>query len=209
MFEDYKNLWVYIETGEGKAKSVGLELLNPGRRLADKIGGKLVAVVVGHNTDEAVKSAIKHGAEEVIVVDRPEYAQYTTEAYAHALTELQLKYKPSIFLIGATNIGRDLGPRVACRLKTGLTADCTSLDIDEESGNMAWTRPAFGGNLMATILCPNTRPQLGTVRPGVFKKAEAPAKGEVKITKEDIATPPEMIRTRLIEVIKETAGRNG
>ena len=111
---------------------------------------------------------------EMCIRDR-EYTRYTTDAYANALCALVEKYGPTSMLIGATNNGRDLGPRVSCRLKTGLTADCTGLDIDEESGNVAWTRPAFGGNLMATILCPDHRPQIGTVRPGVFKKSEPSA----------------------------------
>ena len=116
------------------------------------------------------------------------------------------KYKPSIILIGATNNGRDVGPRLSCRLHTGLTADCTALDIDQESGNVAWTRPAFGGNLMATILCPNTRPQIGTVRPGVFKKAEPDFTRTGEIIEENIETPVADIRTKLLEVVKETAG---
>lgn len=201
-----KDLWVFIETGRtGDARSVGLELLGPGRRLADKQAGRLVAVVIGSNTAEAVKKAGAYGADEIICVDAPEYAHYTTEAYTKAICILVEKYGPTTMLIGATNIGRDLGPRVACRLRTGLTADCTSLDIDEESGNMAWTRPAFGGNLMATILCPNHRPQLGTVRPGVFKKEE-PAEGRTApVITEDIRTAPEEIRTELIEIIAEAA----
>ena len=166
-----KDLWVFIETNEdGTAKNVGLELLTPGKRMADKQGGALVAVVIGEHVDAAVGAANAHGADRIIVVDGPEYAHYSTDAYTIALCTLVEKYGPTSMLIGATNNGRDLGPRVSCRLKTGLTADCTALDIDEESGNVAWTRPAFGGNLMATILCPDHRPQIGTVRPGVFKK---------------------------------------
>lgn len=202
-----KNLWVFIETAEnGHAKSVGLELLGPGRRLADKQGGKLVGVVIGNNVDPAIQSAAEHGADEIIAVDAPEYAHFTTDAYTKAVCALVEKYGPTTMLIGATNLGRDLGPRVACRLKTGLTADCTALDIDEESGNMAWTRPAFGGNLMATILCPDHRPQLGTVRPGVFKKGEPEVGRTVPVTKEDIRVSPEEIRTELLEVLSEAAG---
>ena len=186
-----KNLWVFIETDDaGKAKSVGLELLGPGRRLADKQGGALVAVVIGHNVDAAIASAGEYGADEIIAVDAPEYAHYTTDAYAKAVCTLVEKYGPTTMLIGATNVGRDLGPRVSCRLQTGLTADCTALDIDEESGNMAWTRPAFGGNLMATILCPDHRPQLGTVRPGVFKKEEPQVGRTAPVTREEIPVAP-------------------
>ena len=175
-----RDLWVYVETKEdGSAKSVGLELLHPGRDLADKQGGRLVAVVIGSGVEQAVSDAAAHGADQVIVVEGPEYKDYTTDAYTAAMYHLIEKYGPTTLLIGATPDGRDMGPRLACRIKTGLTADCTGLDIDPESGNVAWTRPAFGGNLMATILCPDHRPQIGTVRPGVFKKsAPVEAKAE-------------------------------
>ena len=203
-----KDLWVFVETNEdGTAKNVGIELLTPGKMMAGKQGGALVAVVIGNNVDEAVKAASEHGADKVIVVDGPEYASYTTDAYAIALCTLVEKYGPTSMLIGATNNGRDLGPRVSCRLKTGLTADCTGLDIDEESGNVAWTRPAFGGNLMATILCPDHRPQIGTVRPGVFKKSDA-VEAKAEVIKEDIHVDAKDIRTQVLELIKEADGEN-
>lgn len=202
-----KNLWVFIETNDdGTAKSVGLELLGPGRRLADKQGGKLVGVVIGKSVDAAVAAVGEYGADEAIVVEGEEYAHYTTDAYTKVMCTLVEKYGPTTILIGATNNGRDLGPRMACRLKTGLTADCTALDVDDESGNMAWTRPAFGGNLMATILCPDHRPQLGTVRPGVFKKEEPVAGRTAEVIREEIHVPAEEIRTELLEVISEAAG---
>ena len=203
MIAKTKDLWVFIETkNDGSAAKVGLELLTPGRDLANKQGGELVAVVIGYKTDSAVDAASRLGADKVIVVDAPEYAQYTTDAYVIALHALIEKYAPTSMLLGATNRGRDLGPRLSCRLKTGLTADCTSLDIDEESGNVAWTRPAFGGNLMATILCPEQRPQLGTVRPGVFKKGEF-GEANAEIIREDIRVEEEQIRTQVLEVIHE------
>ncbi|MGI5984940.1 MAG: electron transfer flavoprotein subunit alpha/FixB family protein [Clostridiales bacterium] len=201
-----KDLWVLIETNDnGTAKNVGLELLGAGRGLADKQGGKLVGIVIGNNVDSAVKAATAYGADTVIVVEGKEYEHYTTDAYSKALYALVEKYGPTSILIGATNNGRDLGPRVSCRLKTGLTADCTSLAIDEESGNVAWTRPAFGGNLMATILCPDTRPQIGTVRPGVFKKTEPDEARTAEVIKEDFHVAPEEIRTELLELIREVA----
>ena len=201
-----KDLWVFVETNEdGTAKNVGIELLTPGKMMAGKQGGALVAVVIGNNVDAAAKAAAEHGADKVIVVDGPEYATYTTDAYAIALCTLVEKYGPTSMLIGATNNGRDLGPRVSCRLKTGLTADCTGLDVDAESGNVAWTRPAFGGNLMATILCPDHRPQIGTVRPGVFKKGEA-GEAKAEIIKEDIHVDAADIRTQILELIKEEGG---
>lgn len=198
-----KDLWVFVETNEdGSAKNVGLELLTPGKEMAAKQGGALAAVVIGRGVDAAVDAANAHGAEKIIVVDGPEYQHYTTDAYAIALCTLVEKYGPTSMLIGATNNGRDLGPRVSCRLHTGLTADCTALDIDAESGNVAWTRPAFGGNLMATILCPDHRPQIGTVRPGVFKKS-APGEGTAEIIREHIRVPAEQIRTQVLELIEE------
>ena len=198
-----KDLWVVVETTpDGGCKNVGIELLTPGRMMADKQGGKLVAVVIGCNAQKAIDEANTHGADQIIVVDGPEYKDYSTDAYAIALCHLVEKYGPTTILIGATNNGRDLGPRVSCRLKTGLTADCTSLDIDEETGNVAWTRPAFGGNLMATILCPNTRPQMGTVRPSVFKKSE-PVAPHAEIIKEDFHVAAEDIRTQILEVLKD------
>ena len=201
-----KDLWVYVETKEdGSAKSVGLELLHPGRDLADKQGGRLVAVVIGSGVEQAVSDAAAHGADQVIVVEGPEYKDYTTDAYTAAMYHLIEKYGPTTLLIGATPDGRDMGPRLACRIKTGLTADCTGLDIDPDSGNVAWTRPAFGGNLMATILCPDHRPQIGTVRPGVFKKS-APAEPKAEIIREEFHVAPEQIRTELLEIIREAAG---
>lgn len=198
-----KDLWVFVETNEdGTAKNVGLELLTPGKMMAKKQGGLLTAVVIGGKVDQAVEAASAYGADQVLVVEGPEYAHYSTDAYANAICELVAKYGPTSMLIGATNNGRDLGPRVSCRLKTGLTADCTALDIDEETGNVAWTRPAFGGNLMATIMCPNTRPQIGTVRPGVFKKS-APAEGSAAVIREDIHIDPKDIRTQVLEIIQE------
>lgn len=198
-----KDLWVFVETNEdGSAKNVGLELLTPGKEMAAKQGGRLVAVVIGENVDAAVQSADACGAEKIIVVEGPEYRHYSTDAFAAALCALVEKYGPTGMLIGATNNGRDLGPRVSCRLHTGLTADCTALDIDEETGNAAWTRPAFGGNLMATIICPDHRPQIGTVRPGVFKKSMAEP-GGAEIIREEFHVPIEQIRTQVLEVIKE------
>lgn len=198
-----KDLWVFVETNEdGSAKNVGIELLTPGKMLAEKQGGELAAVVIGHHVDKAVEDASKHGADKIYVVDGEEYAHYSTDAYTIALVKLVEKYGPTSLLIGATNHGRDLGPRVSSRLKTGLTADCTALDIDEESGNVAWTRPAFGGNLMATILCPDHRPQIGTVRPGVFKKSEE-TEAKANVISENIHVEAEKIRTRILEVIQE------
>ena len=206
MVNKTKDFWVFVETNEdGTAKNVGIELLTPGRELADAQGGKLVAIVIGSNVDAAVEAAGKHGADQVIVVDGPEYKSYTTDAYAIALTTLIEKYGPLSMMIGATNNGRDLGPRVSCRMETGLVADCTALGIDEETGKVAWTRPAFGGNLMATILCPEHYPQIGTVRPGVFKKSDE-TENKAEIIKEDIHVEAEKIRTQILEILNDMDG---
>lgn len=207
---EYRNIWVLIETERGCAKPSGYELLSAGRLLADKSGEELAAVVIGSRVKEAALEAGRYGADRVILADGPEYETYSTDAFAGCLTALVEKYKPSVLLLSATNNGRDLGPRVACRLKTGLTADCTSLDIDGESGNVAWTRPAFGGNLMATILCPEHRPQMGTIRPGVFKRPpKRPDAGlpspDSFIIEEDIHIDRCKIHTRLVEQIHEAA----
>ncbi|MEA5002502.1 MAG: electron transfer flavoprotein subunit alpha/FixB family protein [Christensenella sp.] len=201
-----KDLWVFIETNEdGSPKNVGIELLTPGRMIADKQGGELVAIVIGNNVGVAVKEATEHDADRIISVEGEEYQTYSTDAYTKAICTLVEKYGPTSMLIGATNNGRDLGPRVSCRLKTGLTADCTALDVDEETGNVAWTRPAFGGNLMATIQCPNHRPQIGTVRPGVFKKSIA-SEGHAVSIRENIAIDPSEIRTKVLEVLRDVEG---
>ena len=202
----FKDVWVFCEQREGKLMPTDFELISKGRDLADELGVHLCGLLLG---GEGIESAAKelggYGADKVIVCEHPLLATYTTDAYAIALCTLVEKYGPTSMLIGATNNGRDLGPRVSCRLKTGLTADCTGLDVDAESGNVAWTRPAFGGNLMATILCPDHRPQIGTVRPGVFKKGEA-GEAKAEIIKEDIHVDAADIRTQILELIKEEGG---
>lgn len=199
-----KDLWVFVETKEdGSARNVGLELLNPGKELAVKQGGKLVAIIIGNHTEAAVSAAGEQGADQIIVVEGEEFAHYNTDAYVNTMEHLIKKYGPTTLLIGATSYGRDLGPRLSCRLKSGLTADCTSLDVNEE-GIMEWTRPAFGGNLMATIICPDGRPQIGTVRPGVFKK-QVPVENQAEVTREDFHVAESDIRTKLLEVIQEAA----
>ena len=199
-----KDVWVFIETKDGKARNVGLELLNPGRRLAGIQGGKAVALVIGHNCEDAVKEAIAHGADKVLLVDNEVYGHYSTDAYTAAIVHCVEADCPTTILMGASPLGRDLGPRVAGRLKTGLTADCTSLDIDEATGKVAWTRPAFGGNLMATILCPFTFPQIGTCRPGVNKKLEADYSRTAEVEKVDFVFPADKIRIKLMKARRLT-----
>ncbi|MBO5729646.1 MAG: electron transfer flavoprotein subunit alpha/FixB family protein [Treponema sp.] len=199
------DLWVIVETNEdGSAKNVGLELLTPGRMMAQKQGGKLVALVIGYNVDAAVKAVQEHGADQIIVVDDEVYKKYTTDAYTIAVCELMKKYAPLSAMLGATNNGRDLGPRINARLDTGLVADCTALDVDQlEDGStiVAWTRPAFGGNLMATIKCPDHTPQMGTVRPGVFKRELVG--GNAEIIREEVKVSPDQIRTQVLEILAD------
>jgi electron transfer flavoprotein alpha subunit len=168
----YKGVWVYLEVKDGQLRGVALELLAQGRKLADEMGQELAGVLLGDNVADLANEAFANGADKIYLVEDPCYGHYDADLYTAALTELINTYHPSVILLGATHNGRDLAPRVAARVKTGLTADCTGLSIDAETGLVAWTRPAFGGNIMATIFCPNHRPQMGTVRPRVFRRAE-------------------------------------
>ena len=199
------DLWVIVETNEdGSAKNVGLELLTPGRMMAQKQGGKLVALVIGYKVDAAIQAVQEHGADQIVVVDDEVYQKYTTDAYTIAVCEMMKKYQPLSAMLGATNNGRDLGPRVNARLDTGLVADCTALDVDQlEDGStiVAWTRPAFGGNLMATIKCPDHTPQMGTVRPGVFKRELVG--GNAEVIREEVKVSPDQIRTKVLEILQD------
>jgi len=202
--EGYRDIWVWIETHDGLARSVGLELLTPGRVMADVIGHSLVAVVMGDKMDAVVKLVSSYGVDKVICLDEDYLTVYNTEVFTDVMLQLIGQYMPDTVLYGATGNGRDLAPRVASRLKTGLTADCTELSIDADTGNVQWTRPAFGGNLMAVIECPATRPQMGTVRPGVFKKGAFNEAHEVEIIRAMIEKPPEG-RAKMVDLITEAA----
>jgi len=162
-----QNIWVFLETYHGALRHVGLELLGQGRILADKLGEQLVGIILDPQAQELAKTAIGYGADTVIAVEDDTLGQYHTDTFVSVLHRLAIQYSPEVMMIGATDVGRDLAPRLSCRLKTGLTADCTQLDVDDERV-VLWTRPALGGNLMATNICPNTKPQMGTVRPNVF-----------------------------------------
>ncbi len=199
---DYNGVWVFAEQREGHLEKVSLELLGEGRKIADKLGVKLTALLLGSGIKDLGKGLRNHGADEVLVVDNKELEHYTTDGYTKVICDLVNKRKPGILFIGATFIGRDLGPRVAARLETGLTADCTSLDVDITNGNLLATRPAFGGNLMATIVCPDHRPQMATVRPGVFEKLEEEEK-EGGVEEISVNLSSEDIRTKVLEIVKE------
>ena len=199
---DYNGVWVFAEQREGHLEKVSLELLGEGRKIADKLGVKLTALLLGSGIKDLGKGLRNHGADEVLVVDNKELEHYTTDGYTKVICDLVNKRKPGILFIGATFIGRDLGPRVAARLETGLTADCTSLDVDITNRNLLATRPAFGGNLMATIVCPDHRPQMATVRPGVFEKLEEEEK-EGGVEEISVNLSSEDIRTKVLEIVKE------
>ena len=200
---DYKNIWAVVETENGQAKKVGLEMVVGARKLADAVSEKAVAVVIGSGVDAAVAAATSYGADQVIVVDGADFADYSTDGYTYALEQLVNKYKPATLLIGVSINGRDLAPRLAARLKTGLSADCLAADIDVSTGVVQWTRPVYGGNSLAVIECPEARPQMGTVRASVFKPGEPDTARTAEVIKEDIAVPAGTIRTAVVEKITE------
>lgn len=199
--QDYKNTWVLVETNNGEAINASLELIKQGKVLAEANDEKAVAVVIGQNVDEAVKTAAAYGADEVIVVEGEEYKDYNTDSYTNAAVKLVEKYMPAVIMLGATKNGRELASRVAGRLQVGSAADCTAVEAGE-NGNIAWTRPIYGGNLLTTVSFPETRPQIGTVRPGTYEKGQAADSAAADVIKEDIRTPAEQIRTKIIEIIK-------
>ncbi|CDI50269.1 electron transfer flavoprotein subunit alpha/FixB family protein [Clostridium tetani] len=201
--KDYKDVWVFIEQREGRIANVSLELLGEGRKIADKLGVKLKGILLGNKIDSLARDIIKYGADHVMYIEDKFLEIYSTEAYTRVITELVNKRKPEIILLGATTIGRDLAPRLAVRLKTGLTADCTCLDIEEDTGNLLMTRPAFGGNLMATIVCEEHRPQMSTVRPGVMEKAVLKENVVGKVEKIDFKLGKEDKNALVIDIIKK------
>lgn len=198
---EYNGVWVFAEQRNGELQKVSLEILGEGRRLADELGVNLTAVLLGNNVACLADILGEHGADEVIVAEHEDLENYTTDGYTKVLCDLANERKPGILFIGATFIGRDLGPRVAARLSTGLTADCTSLEVDVTNGDLLATRPAFGGNLMATIACPNHRPQMATVRPGVFSKLTK-KKDNYIIEKVNVNLEASDIRTTVLEIVK-------
>ena len=204
---EYKGVYVIAEEFEGKLRNVTLELLGQGKQLAEGIGDEVGAVLIGHNVKPLAQELIAHGAHKVYVYDDPKFEHYNTTAFTRALVHFFNEVKPNVYLVGATNIGRDLGPRVANAFQTGLTADCTNLFVDDDGKTIVWTRPALGGNIMAEIVCRNNRPQMGTVRPNVFKKPEADpnATGEVIDMHVDL-TEADFL-TKFVELIK--VGGNG
>lgn len=198
---DYKNIFVFAEQRGGKIQPVALELIGKASDLAAELGEKVVAMLLGHNVSSLAQELIEYGADEVIVADAQELEHYITEEYAQVVSQIADKYLPSIILFGATTIGRDLAPRLSARLTTGLTADCTKLEISEGK-ELMMTRPAFGGNLMATIMCTEHRPQMSTVRPGVMQKKDRQPSREGVITNFEVKIDMSRVKVKLIEEIK-------
>lgn len=198
----YKHVYVFVEQREGVIQNVALELLGKARELADTLNEKVCALLLGHNISNQAKECIAYGADTVYCVDAPELEHYMTEPYTQAIYQITLEHKPSILLIGATTIGRDLGPRLSARLETGLTADCTGLDISEE-GELMMTRPAFGGNLMATILCKEHRPQMSTVRPGVMRMGKRDTERNGNIESFPVKFDHSKFKVKLVRSVKE------
>ena len=205
----YKDVWVFVEHEHGKVSNVSFELLGEGRKLADVLGCHLCGMIFGTGVDSFVKEVIAYGAEKVYVTESPLLEQYRTDSYACAAVNFIRKYKPEVVLFGATTQGRDFAGTVATTLEVGLTADCTGLDIDPETKYLRQTRPAFGGNIMATILdYPNYRPQMSTVRPKVFPMPARDDSRKGEVIREPLPMTEEQIRTKVLEFIKGTEAVN-
>jgi electron transfer flavoprotein alpha subunit len=204
---EYKGIFVFAEQRDRKVQKVALELIGKGKELAQQLQTTVTAVLFGKDMLDEAKKLNYAGADKVIYVDDEALDVYMTEPYVHALYKVVTEKKPEIVLFGATAIGRDLAPRVSARVHTGLTADCTSLDIanddqDENKLNLMMTRPAFGGNIMATIACPNFRPQMATVRPGVMKEAEYSIANAVNVEEFKVEIPKSAVNVEILDTIK-------
>jgi len=200
---EYKGVWVFIEQMDNQVAPVSWELMGEGRKLADKLGVELAGVILGHNVRNLTDDIFAYGGDKVYLLDHPVLKQYRTQAYASVLVDLVNKYKPEIFLMGATTLGRDLSGTVATELRTGLTADCTVLDINMEKRLLDQTRPAFGGNIMATIWCDKRRPQMATVRPRVMDMPPKISGRKGMVIEEQVTPAEEGIGTRVVQYIRE------
>ena len=210
---EYKGVYVYAQQVDNEISSIAFELLGKAKELAAVLSTDVTAVLIGSGVKELADQLAEYGADKVIVVDDPELKDYRTEPYTHALASVINEYKPDIMLVGATAIGRDLGPRVSARVQTGLTADCTVLEIgdfplnpipnqEQKHNQLLMTRPAFGGNTIATIACPNNRPQMATVRPGVMQKI-APVKGaKAEVIEYNPGFTPDSKYVEILEIVK-------
>ncbi|MGX4382269.1 electron transfer flavoprotein subunit alpha/FixB family protein [Clostridioides difficile] len=200
---DYNGVWVIGEQREGKINPVTIELIGEGRKLVDQLGKELAVVIAGYEVEKEVEELLHYSVDKVYYINDPLLKDFTTDGYAISIANLIERKKPEVVLVGATSIGRDIAPRIAGKVGTGLTADCTKLEIDSTDNKLLQTRPAFGGNLMATIVCPKNRPQMSTVRPGVMTKA---VRNESETGILEVVTPElteKMIRTRLVEILPQ------
>ena len=211
--EEYKGVYVFAQQVDNVINSIAFELIGKGKDLAEALGTEVTAVLIGSNVKNLADELAEYGADKVIVVDDPELKEYRTEPYAHALASVIQKYKPEIMLVGATAIGRDLGPRVSARIHTGLTADCTQLEIgdfpinpipgkEQKHNQLLMTRPAFGGNTIATIACPDFRPQMATVRPGVMQKRAKQAGVKANVEEFNPGFTPDNKYVEILEIVK-------
>jgi len=214
--EEYKGVFVFAQQVDNVLDGVAFELLGKGKDLAKDLNTEVTAVLIGSGVKGLADQLAEYGADRVIVVDDPELKEYRTEPYAHALASVINEYKPEIMLVGATAIGRDLGPTVSARVKTGLTADCTSLEIgdfplvaapgkesEQKHNQLLMTRPAFGGNTIATIACPDNRPQMATVRPGVMQKIDPIAGAKAEVIEYNPGFTPNNKYVEILDVVKE------
>lgn len=210
---EYKGVYVFAQQVDNEVSGIALELIGKGKDLAKDLDTDVTAVLIGSDVKGLVDVLAEYGADKVIVVDDPELKEYRTEPYAHALASVINEFKPDIMLVGATAIGRDLGPRVSARVHTGLTADCTQLDIgdfpmvaipgkEQKHNQLLMTRPAFGGNTIATIACPDFRPQMATVRPGVMQKAERVPGAKAEVIEFNPGFTPDNKYVEILEVVK-------
>ena len=211
--EDYKGVYVYAQQVDNKLSGIAFELLGKAKELAAPLNTEVAAVLIGSDVKGLADELAAYGADKVIVVDDPELKEYRTEPYTHALASVINEFKPEIMLVGATAIGRDLGPRVSARVKTGLTADCTMLEIgdfpinpmpgkEQKHNQLLMTRPAFGGNTIATIACPNHRPQMATVRPGVMQKLDRVAGKKAEVIEYNPGFVPNNKYVEILEISK-------
>jgi len=201
--DEYRGVWIFIEQNNGEIEGVSLELLGAGRELADKLGVPLGGFLLGNEIKSLANQVISYGADEVYVIDHPVLKDYRTESYMNGVMLLARKYKPEIILYGATPNGKDLASAIATDLVTGLTADTTMLDVDVESRLLEASRPAFGGNIMATILCKKHRPQMATVRPKVMKALAKDQSRIGKIIEEKISLSEQDMRTKVLQIVND------
>jgi electron transfer flavoprotein alpha subunit len=205
--QDYKGVFIFAQQIDNKISSVSYELIGKGKELASDLGTVVTAVLIGYNVENLADKLAVFGADKVIIVDDKELEVYRTEPYAQAMYSVIEKFKPEIVLYGATSIGRDLAPHVSGRIHTGLTADCTKLEIDEKSKLLMMTRPAFGGNIMATIICPDFRPQMATVRPGVMQKLTLNLNAKALIEKFNPGLKPNERYVEILDIIKKQSNK--